>query len=79
MLGLEKEIVSRRKGRKSNPNEKFSIPFIAALIDKPYMTVKKKFERNSFSITEQWAIFRTLIPQEQQTMELLEYLFTEQN
>lgn len=79
MTGLEKEINLRKKGKKSNSKEKFSISFIAHLLGKPYMTVKKKINKKSFSINEQWAIFKTIIPQEQQTIELLEYLFTEQN
>lgn len=79
MLGLEKEIINRRKGKKSNPNEKFSCSFIANLLGESYITTSKKIKRKSFTIVEQWAIFKSIIPQEQQTLELLEYLFTEQN
>lgn len=79
MLGLEKEIISRRKGKKSNPNEKLSCSFIAKLLGENYITTSKKIKRKSFTIVEQWAIFKSIIPQEQQTLELLEYLFTEQN
>lgn len=79
MLGLEREILKRRKGKKSNPNDEFSIQFIANLLGKSYVAISKKLKRKSFSIEEQWAIFKSIIPPDKQTLELLEYLFTEQN
>lgn len=79
MLGLEKEIIARKTGKKSNPQEKFSIAFIGRLLERPYQSVRKKFKSKSFSIEEQWAIFKSIVPQEDQTIELLEYLFTEQD
>lgn len=79
MIGLEKEILKRRQGKKSNSNENFSVSFIANLLGKTYMAIKGKFKRKSFSIEEQWAIFKSIIPPNKQTLELLEYLFTEQN
>lgn len=79
MLGLEKEIIARKTGKKSNPEERYSVAFIGRLLEKPYQTIRKKLKRKSFSIEEQWAIFKSIVPHEKQTMELLEYLFTEQD
>lgn len=79
MIGLKIEIQKRKKGKKSSVDEKMSIRYISKLLGKTYVAISKKIERKSFTIVEQWAIFKSIIPQEQQTLELLEYLFTEQN
>lgn len=79
MLGLEKEIIKRRKGRKSNSKEMFSYVFISKLLGKPYMTIRNKFKRKNFTTEEQLAIMRVLVPEELRTLDYFEYLFTEQN
>ena len=79
MLGLEREIINRRKGKKSNPNDKFSVSFISNLLGRTYMAVSKKISRKSFSVEEALAIFKSIVPQERQTLDFFEYLFTEQN
>lgn len=78
MTGLEIEISSRKHGKKSMPNEKFSIVFIANLLGISYQAIKRKLENNKFWGDEERAIFYTIIPQKKQTLELYNYLFTEQ-
>ena len=46
MLGLEKEIIARKTGKKSNPEERYSVAFIGRLLEKPYQTIRKKLKRN---------------------------------
>lgn len=79
MIGLEKEIRSRRGCKKSTSNQKFSISYIAKLLDTPYSTMQKRIVRNSITIIDAFAIFKSIVPQEQQTLDFFEYLFTEQN
>lgn len=79
MLGLQKEIINRRRGKKSNPNEKFSCSFIANLLGKSYMAINKKLVRGNFTIEECFAIFETIVPLELRTIDMFKYLFTQQN
>lgn len=79
MIGLQIEINKRKHGKKSMPDEKFSIQHIARLLGVSYMAVTKKLRDNMFWGEEERAIFYSLIPKENQTLEMREYLFTEQN
>lgn len=79
MTGLEIEILDRKHGKKSMPNEKFSITFIAGILGISYQATKTKLEKNLFWGDEERAIFYTITPPQRQTLELYNYLFTEQN
>lgn len=79
MTGLEIEILDRKHGKKSMPDEKFSITFIANILGISYQATKTKLKKNQFWGDEERAIFYTIIPQQKQTLELYNYLFTEQN
>nr|DAK86242.1 MAG TPA: Catabolite control protein A [Caudoviricetes sp.] len=78
MTGLQKEIEKRKHGKKSLPEEKFSIQYIAKLLGISYMAVMRKLKDNTFWGDEERAIFYSLIEREKQTLEMREYLFTEQ-
>lgn len=78
MTGLQIEI-NKRKFKKSPAGEKFSISYIYRLLGTYYLDVQRKLEDNKFTTTESLAIFHSLIPQEKQSLEMYEYLFTEQN
>ena len=79
MTGLEIEIEKRKLAKRSSPKERFSVGYISKLIGKPYQTTQSKMQNLTFDIYEMLGIFYTLIPQENRTMEMFEYLFTEQN
>ena len=78
MTGLQIEIMKRKHGKKSTPEEKFSITKIANLLGTSYMSIKRKLEKNNFEVEESLAIFKTLIPTDKQTLPMYEYLFTNQ-
>ncbi len=78
MTGLQIEIEKRKFGKRSSPKERFSVGYISRLIGKPYQTTASKIENATFDIYEMLGIFYTLIPQEKRTIELFDYLFTEQ-
>lgn len=78
MTGLQIEINKRKHGKKSMPDEKFSAQHIAKLLGISYMAVMRKLKENMFWGDEERAIFYSLIPKENQTLETREYLFTEQ-
>ncbi len=78
MIGLQIEIEKRKHGKKSIPNEKFSVQYIARLLGISYMAVTKKLKDNMFWGNEERAIFYSLVPKESQSIETREYLFTEQ-
>lgn len=78
MTGLQIEIMKRKHGKKSTPEEKFSITKIANLLGTSYMSIKRKLEKNNFEVEESLAIFKTLIPVDNQTLPMYEYLFTNQ-
>lgn len=79
MLGLEIEIDKRKTGKKSNPKEKFSCTYISKLLGKTYMAVNHKINRKSFGFEEALAIFKSIVPEDRQTLDFFIYLFTEQN
>lgn len=79
MTGLQKEIDKRRHGKKSMPDEKYSIKYISKLLGVNYMSVRRKLELNMFWGNEERAIFYSLIPTEKQTFAMYSYLFTEQD
>lgn len=79
MTGLQIEIDSRKHGKKSMPDEKFSIMYISKLLGLSYMAVMRKLEKNMFWGNEERAIFYTLIEPQKQTLEVYDYLFTEQD
>ena len=78
MTGLQIEINKRKLVSRSPRNEKFSVGYIARLIDKTIQTTTHKLKHSTFSVDEMLGIFYTLIPKEKQSMEMFEYLFTEQ-
>lgn len=78
MTGLQIEIEKRKHGKKSLPEEKFSITYIANLLGINYMTVMRKLKDNTFLGDEERAIFYSLIERDKQTLEMREYLFTKQ-
>lgn len=78
MIGLEQEILKRKHGKKSMPDEKFSITFISKLLGISYSAIVKKLKDNMFWGTEERAIFYSIIPKDKQTFDVYEYLFTEQ-
>lgn len=78
MIGLQIEIEKRKHGKKSPTDEKYSITHISKLLGISYMATKNKVEKNMFWGNEERAIFYSLIPKENQTLEMREYLFEEQ-
>lgn len=78
MTGLQIEIEKRRLG-KSPSGEKFSITNIHKLLGIAYTTTQRKLEDNKFTTEESLAIFHSLVPTNNQTLEMYEYLFTKQD
>lgn len=78
MTGLEIEIEKRKIGKKSKVGEKFSTKFISGLIGCTLPTTTNKLKNNTFTVEEAFAIFKTLIAPNLQTIDMFEYLFTTQ-
>lgn len=78
MTGLQIEI-NKRKFKKSPSGEKFSVSYIYRLLGTYYLDVQRKLEDNKFTTEESLAIFHSLVPTNNQTLEMYEYLFTKQD
>jgi hypothetical protein len=79
VIGLKIEIDKRKKAIRSSNGEKFSIRYISDLLGVAYTTVKLKLAMGNFTTEEAFGIFYALIPSENQNLETLLYLFSEQN
>ena len=78
MLGLQVEIMQRKKNKYSSQDEKFSYSYLSKLLGLTYQGMRKKFNSKAFTLDEAWAIFKSLVPQDKQTLEMFQYLFIEE-
>ena len=76
MTGLQKEIDTRKKSKLLRNNTQISRTGLALLLNKPYNTIKRKLENNSFTVGEALAIFHGLFSAKNE-FEAFEYLFSE--
>lgn len=76
MTGLQNEVFKRKHGKRSMADENFSVRRIANLLGIGYTTAKRKLQNNTFEIEEAFALFKILIPIQKQTLQMFEYLFT---
>lgn len=80
MLRLEKIMLQNKVKERMGKAKKFSYSYIAKLLGISFQGIKYKFKTGRFTIQEAFAIFNTLITDENlKTLEFFEYLFTEED
>lgn len=77
MIGLQKQIEARKVGVQLDRKEPISYSNIAKIINKPYVTAKRKVINSTFSVDEAILIYKKLGFKAKNDFEAFEYLFTE--
>lgn len=77
MIGLEAELNSRKKGKKSLPHAKISVTNIAGILGSTYPRVQRKLQNGSFTVEEAVKIFKELDFTTKEPFEAFIYLFTQ--
>ena len=79
MIGLEKEIESRKTGGKLKKNDVITYVNISKIINKTYTTVVNKTKNANFSVEEAIKIYEKLGFKSKNDFEAFKYLFTNQD
>lgn len=77
MIGLEIEIESRRRGRRLD-DPVISFANIARILDKPYLSTRRKIRKGDLTVQEALKIFESINFKCLDKFEAFIYLFTEQ-